>query len=400
MSQLNYKIQDDILLKDILQRNYFSKFTQGIGSINLSFYSNSEINNEKFIPEYIDETLTYDINIILKQLAIFLRWYKKKQFNCYFIINDKMLCEDKYLLNFNKILSVFRKLNITQKIIINLYENNKIDNNFLKKLKDIYPNIEFILNIDILNINYFINIKNFVKYKIYINPNDFTSLTQLITNYDLIIKNQLQIDKYIEFTSDKWTEEKIIIYLQFINYLLNSIQDFNTLLLSTNSLINIKDFHVIDNKNCKADCSFQQSLNIFINNLSINLCHNFQYDDQIIGKFIIKDNEIINIESKIIELIILNTHLKRSSTPHCESCNIVGLCHGFCYAQAYQKSLNPIIPIKEFCDLQKAKYTYILKFLIQNNLINENVLLDCYNKNFISNIYFQYLKNLYNALKV
>ena len=255
------------------------------------------------------------------------------------------------------------------------------------------------MNVDLINIDKVKNLSNIVKYKIFIDPNNFMSLNQLIDNYNLLMTNNCQVLDFIETTSEQRTIEKITIYLQFITYLLNN-KTFQDLLLSTNSLINLKDLHIIDNKDCKATCCFQQSLNIFINNLSINLCHMFYYDDQIIGQFVIKANHIIGVESKIIELIILNTHLKRSSTPHCENCNIIGLCNGFCYALAYQKSFNPIIPIKEYCDLQKSKYIYIFKFLIQNNLINENIILDCLEHNYISLTYSNYLNNLYQTLKV
>ena len=68
MNQLNYKLQDNLLLNDILKRNYYDKFIQGQSSINLSFFSNIAINNTRFIPNYLDNGVTSELEQILYRL--------------------------------------------------------------------------------------------------------------------------------------------------------------------------------------------------------------------------------------------------------------------------------------------------------------------------------------------
>jgi hypothetical protein len=80
---------------------------------------------------------------------------------------------------------------------------------------------------------------------------------------------------------------------------------------------------------------------------------------------------------------MLNTHLKRSSTPHCEKCSYIGICQGFCFTESYHKCFNPIIPIKESCDLKKAKYSLIFSYLAKDSSF----------KTYISNIHNNIFKN-------
>ena len=55
----------------------------------------------------------------------------------------------------------------------------------------------------------------------------------------------------------------------------------------------------------------------------------------------------------------MNIHLKKSSTPHCENCPFVIFCKGFCCKESYNYCLNPIIPLRETCEMKKVKYAFL-----------------------------------------
>lgn len=395
-NHLDVKLQDKILLKDILERNYFSFFRQGEKNINLSFFNNPQINNEKYIPGYKDKTITCDNNIIISNLQSVLKWYNSNNFNCSFSISDNLLSLNLDFLNL--ILKEFQTFNIKTDIEVNLIISNNFNFSKFCTIFDYYKNtlnlkFNFIVDLNYYNIEELLILKDKGAFKILISPL-FLNVSVYIENYLFLQNNNFIISSIIEETTDKWTNDKIQEYLNFIYFLLNKNSNIEELFNNTKSLISLTDLHIIDNENCKQNCKFQNSLNIFINNLSIHLCHNFQYDDQTIGIFILENEQIIDIEPKILELIILNTHLKRSSTPHCENCIFLGLCSGFCYSKAYTKSFNPIIPIKEYCNLKRIKYTFIFNYLIQNKLLTLEVI----NNLNISVIYKNYIIKIFNHL--
>lgn len=212
-------------------------------------------------------------------------------------------------------------------------------------------------------------------------------MQQLINKYNLII------NEYIEIDSDEWTEQTIKEYLKYLQYLLINNESIENL-FKTNLPISLKDQHILDNTNCKKNCAFQKSLNILLINLSINLCHKFQYDDLTIGYLIPETNKIFSFQAQNLPTSMLGIHLKRSSTPHCERCPFINLCQGFCFHQSYLKCYNPIIPIQESCKLKKAKFTFIFTYLLKNTNfvqeINESINLNDLNKYYLNQI----IKNL------
>lgn len=358
--KLTHNFQDNLLLRDIIQRNYFNNFDYN-KSFNLTFFYNDLYTNYMYIPTYESYQSLNNFNSILKNFELFLEWYKYNNFNTKIIIHDNFLLNNKEYVK--KILKLIVDSNINYKnlnIVIDLIEIDNIAEviDTLKSLKINNLTLEFNVNLeDSKKIQEF-NLNSYGIINILIHPQ--IGSEELIDNYNFIIQNKYNIQEYIDIDSDKWDEINIQNYLQFIKYLLLK-NDFS--LLYTSSPININDQHVIDNTYCKKNCCFQNSLNILIVDLSINLCHKFQYDDQIIGYLKPNEETILAFESKILPLIMLNTHLKRSSTPHCEICPYINICKGFCFASSYKKCFNPAIPIEESCNLKKAKFSLIFSYL-------------------------------------
>lgn len=386
--------QDNLLLRDIIERNYYTFFRKDEyvnKNLNISFFYDNDYTDYKIIPNYESlEDKNANFEQIYNNFKLFLNYYKDQGFNANINIHD-----DKFFDNFELNLSLFNLI-YEQEIkfkslnfYISLYKfedlnslfnkinilNNKFHINFVFSL--LISQISLFKNQDINNLNYKLNI---------LIPPQMPS-EELIFNQKIIDSNNFNINQYIEVDSDLWTIEAIEDYLKYLNYLMDNLNDLNEIFF-TNLPIALQDQHVLDNTNCKKNCDFQNSLNVLIADLSINLCHKFQFKDLIIGNYIYnEENNKLEIVSKNLPTIILGAHLKRSSTPHCETCSYVNICQGFCFMRSYLKCYNPIIPIQESCLLKKIKYNFIF-----NKLKNQNFNID--NNLIISDLYKQYLHQI------
>lgn len=235
--------------------------------------------------------------------------------------------------------------------------------------------------IDIVDIKHIFDLKDFfLKYvyslKVRINPNNFVYFTEI---FDNLYETFYDILYLYEEDNINWTDYKINEYIEFLNKYIdkiynnvqkNNIQFLKELFLNDKlNLISIKDNGVLNDTNSHCSCSFYQSLNILLEDLTINLCPKFQYDDQVIGQYLYENEKITGIEPKYLGLISMNIHLKKSSTPHCETCPFVIFCKGFCCRESYKYCLNPIIPLRESCEMKRAKYAFLFIKLKDLNIM-------------------------------
>ena len=217
-NHLDVKLQDKILLKDILERNYFSFFRQGEKNINLSFFNNPQINNEKYIPEYKDETITYDNNIIISNLQSLLKWYNLNNFNCSFSISDNLLSLNLDFLDL--ILKEFQTFKIKTNLEINLIISNTFNFSKFCTIFDYYKNtlnlkFNFIIDLNYYNIAELVILKDKGAFKILISPASL-NVSMYIENYLFLQNNNFIISSIVEETVDEWTDYKIQEYLNFI----------------------------------------------------------------------------------------------------------------------------------------------------------------------------------------
>lgn len=393
---MDYKYQDIVLLNDIIDRNYYYYFKRGNNkNICLTFYYNNKFNNTNLIPGFpVPES---NINNILLHLNLFLDMYISQEFCCNIKINDEFWLTDS---NKDKIVNVFiEKFKDVDKkpkeieIICNAVHCLNDGYKWFLKIKKDFQNIGIDLKlkletmlIDIVDIQYLFEIKTFIlenveKLKVRINPNNFAYFIEIYQAIYHVFKPVLYL---YEENNVNWTDFKINEYLEFLNNYIdfiykevnyNDVDFIKEIFLNENlGLISLKDNGVFDDSNSRGQCSFFQSLNILLEDLTINLCPKFQYDDQIIGQYLYDENGITKIDPKYLGLISMNIHLKRSSTPHCETCPFVIFCKGFCCKESYKYCLNPIIPIRESCELQRAKYAFLFYKLKHLNVFTlENI---------------------------
>ena len=390
--------QDNILLRDILDRNYyqfFKKDSEYCKNFNLSFFYVNDYTNFKFIPGYESPEEKNDLQQILLNWNLFLDWYNFNQFYTNIEIRDEVLLNHTNFLK-QVIAALHQKKTHYKELIVYI---NVETFNALESL-EILRNTNKVKLIFNTKINLFDKLSS--ELKVSPNPSEIVNILlppgltskQLIQYQQAIFQSGLNIGQYIEVDSVDWTDTHINEYLDYIRFWINSLENPEDL-FKLNSPINIIDQHNIDNLNCKTNCSFQNSLSILLVDLSINMCHKFQYDDQVIGYLVPNEKTVLAVESKNLPVSMLTAHLKRTSTPHCETCPFIGVCRGFCFANSYNRCFNPAIPIKESCDLKKAKFALIFKTLSQSNTFVSYLM----NSTEFSDLYKDYVCRILDALK-
>lgn len=399
--------QNKKLLNDILERNYYSFFKKGEKSLSLTFFYNIKYNNSKYIPNF--KTPNTNQEQVKENFIHVLNWYSKNNFCCNIKIEDEFWLYDIdfFTFIFNTLLERLKnKTLILPYIIIKtklnpVLKNIDIFQDYITQFQELNSNLIFSLEtnlIDINNIDYILTpkvlnfiINNKIKLKININPNNFAYFDQVIFNLLDKLPNNLYLYEEANYgwTPDHKNKEYFTFLTKYLNYYYNIYKDnlLDALIENKLSLFSLKDKGILDGTgDCMGQCSFYQSLCILLEDLTLNLCPKFQFDDQIIGKMILENDTLI-AEPQLIELISMKVHLKRHSTSHCENCILLPFCNGCCCKSSYDICLNPIIPVRQFCEMQIQKFGFLFNNLYKNNLISKEKI----NNLNISEIYKKYL---------
>ena len=115
-------------------------------------------------------------------------------------------------------------------------------------------------------------------------------------------------------------------------------------------------------------CSIQGTFQIRLGDLTIVPCYRTSYSPFILGKFIVKDNKIIGIESKNPELMIGEIGFDGKTAPVCESCLLKYLCSMGCLGSQFKTTGDLFSPIPTVCQLEHAKIYAMIKTYKRLNL--------------------------------
>lgn len=410
---ISVKEQDIKLINDILERNYYYYFKQGtMKNLSLLIYNDNNYNNSIFTSQIIDKK---EDSQIVDNLEKILLWYIENNFKCNIYIEDNEWFMNNELreIIFNLILTYLKDKNID--IILSLDHRYCSDEYFiyLKQLDLLFQknNLNLIIQFDIdilnLNDNNLQLLVNFgINYNVYIKniitPENVQYQENFLLAIDKYNNNFYQKISYREQENEAWDEININQYIYFINFYIDFLlarvdeNEFFNILLNQSSFISLKDIGIIDNTYCSGSCNLYKNLYIIVNNLTLPLCKKIQYEELIIGQFKIEDNKIKYCDPNNVSALILCTHLKRNMTPQCEYCSYIGFCTGFCHGEAYYKTLNPLIPIRETCLLRRSKYSYILYKLLQLNFDQKllNIITNNYYKEYLIMLFEQIRSNI------
>lgn len=181
--------------------------------------------------------------------------------------------------------------------------------------------------------------------------------------------------------NNDWTDEYIKQYIDWLNFLIETdkkeyFNNNNKILLDSIFTDKMEDFTDLTflpyqvSEFPSFSCTIGHMLCIRLGDLAICPCHRTAYDKYLLGKYEVKDNEIIGIKANNVQLasaIYLTNSLIK---PKCNECPIARVCVKGCLGCQYENTNEIFYPVESVCNLMKATYLFLhLKF---QKMIKEN----------------------------
>lgn len=242
------------------------------------------------------------------------------------------------------------------------------------------------------------------------------SIEKWIDNYKWFIKKceQYGMDVLsrvmtLEVRNDDWTPDKIEEYRKFIefyceyhfeNYFGGSADSFarSTLGVSENGF-GYANFLLLDAVQIPT-CSISYQLTVRLGDLAIAPCHRTSYPEFLYGKFIVKNNEIVDIEAHnpVLATKILFSN-QRKSHHGCDTCWNINSCIRGCFGAQYEYGEEIFMPLQSVCDLLKTKTKTLVNFYRQKGIIdNIEKIKGSLGEEYL-NIYLEKFRELEKAIK-
>ena len=139
-----------------------------------------------------------------------------------------------------------------------------------------------------------------------------------LKKYNISLYNGIM---FLEVRNDDWTEDKIISYLKYLNSSIEYLKNeaFTSLEVAKSStpteIFNLWRFHKLPNQgqghysplriytgNPITSCTIHRSLVVRMGDLAIVPCHRTSYEELILGHYEVKDDKIIGIKAKNIQM--------------------------------------------------------------------------------------------------
>lgn len=213
-------------------------------------------------------------------------------------------------------------------------------------------------------------------------------IEQQIENYAIWIKrikeyypdnfeDQVGIVMMLEVRSDKWTKEKIISYLKWLNYII----DTDLAEYYHNDIANFKEKVFYNNFNETKEhpkiwqgsyspydmlphgrnlgCSLGRMICLRLGDLAICPCHRTSYPKLILGQYEVKDNKIIGVKANNIPLANQIYIPDWNYVPKCDVCPLSNFCLKSCIGLAYETQQDVLLQVPECCNLQIAKFIFL-----------------------------------------
>ena len=203
-----------------------------------------------------------------------------------------------------------------------------------------------------------------------------SSIEKWIENYNWWIE---QFKKYkmdistlmmLEVRNDDWTKEKIDLYLEFLEYVIDYKYEF--VFNKDKVKFAIENFGLYENRHhnnsalkvCSGryTCKLQEALYVRLGDLCITPCHRTSYDKFNYGKFVVENDKIVDIEALNPELAInILGGAPEFIQYKCPGCAYKDFCIKGCLGAQYESTREIFMPCKSVCDLYKAKIKFLIK---------------------------------------
>jgi radical SAM protein with 4Fe4S-binding SPASM domain len=165
----------------------------------------------------------------------------------------------------------------------------------------------------------------------------------------------------LEVRNSEWTDRQYKHFIEFLDFLVGWTFDFCN--RDKNKFIEAvfhqKGFNILMNSFSQTGrgigCSIQATLQVRLGNLTIVPCHRTSYESFVGAEFVVKNNKIVGIESRNLEMMIGTTSFTASELPYCETCPLKYLCAKGCLGSQFETNGDPFLPIPTVCKLEHAK---------------------------------------------
>lgn len=341
---------------------------------------------------------------ILKNIKIFLDFYKKQHFKTEFSLFSSDLFKDGFIYD---VLDVFYeefkdKYNPYRPISIMipdhgnfLYSQEETDKlqGYIDKFFDINLRIIISLSIDgkFMDQNRgdasrtdefyqraieFAS-KNFYAFHPMVSA---INIDKWIDNYDWWHSNEVPAHladrlMMLEVRDDNWTPKALKDYLNFLNHVID--EEFartnydkasfakrvigsdkypgkgydNVLLIHTLNPVTECDF-------ASTGCSVAKNLCVRAGDLAIVPCHRTSYEQYVIGNYVVENGEIVDVKCKNWEIASAVYSWNRNSFPQCPDCAIRYWCVGPCFGSNFESTGDLFWTPISVCNLFKAKTNF------------------------------------------
>ena len=189
---------------------------------------------------------------------------------------------------------------------------------------------------------------------------------------------------FLEVRNNDWTKEKLEHYADFLKFYIdhvidafpdNKIDGFVEYLTGINKYNfgeHYVPFNIITQKLYAAGCSISDTLTVRLGDLSICPCHRLSYSEYNYGKFVVKDNKIVDIESNNIymanRILMANNDLCHSE---CDCCIYNDFCLKGCFGCQLEEENDPFMPIESVCNMLKTKIDVTIEHFEQRGIIKK-----------------------------
>ena len=204
---------------------------------------------------------------------------------------------------------------------------------------------------------------------------------QKCTEYNM---NPDEVIMLLEVRNDDWTSEKIDAYNKFMNFLIDEkYKTFNNIELFTKDLFNYYGQgggyvpYAPSQTDSFPGCTVANSLTVRIGDLAICPCHRTAYNKFLYGKFIVKNDKIIDIEGYnpqiAMKILFSNFNLTNMG---CDTCIFSSLCLKGCYGSQYETHGEIFMPIESVCNFYIEKWRNLIKkyeTMGVNKYLEENI---------------------------
>lgn len=184
----------------------------------------------------------------------------------------------------------------------------------------------------------------------------------------------------LEVRNDDWTEESIAAYNEFMNFLIDNnlsimgegekgkkifFKDLLTIPFDDSvvpyKLAGYVPF-VLTNADTFPGCTVANTLTVRLGDLAICPCHRTAYPKYLYGRFIVKDDKIVDIEGRntqmMIRIVFANNNLVSLG---CDHCPLNDYCMKGCHGAQIESTDDPFLPSSNVCWFFKEKFINLLK---------------------------------------